>query len=142
MFQGFHTMLGKLRKGQIQLRQTTQVKRRQLKLHEKTHLTLHEIKCIKYKNWLWDLPGGKVVENLPCEVEDVCSIPDQGTKISQTAQHGQEQRTNTTKVTANNNRNKDAGCRPKEDPGPLVVELASGAGGGGAGLPDVVLASW
>ena len=81
MFQGFHTMLGKLRKGQIQLRQTTQVKRRQLKLHEKTHLTLHEIKCIKYKNWLWDLPGGKVVENLPCEVEDVCSIPDQGTKI-------------------------------------------------------------
>ena len=47
----------------------------------KKHLTLHEMKCIKYKNWLWDLPGGKMVENLPCEVGDVGSIPDQGTKI-------------------------------------------------------------
>ena len=59
-----------------------------------------------------------------------------------TAQHGQEQRTKTTKVIANNNRNKDAGCRPKEDPDPLVVELASGAGSCGAGLPDLVMASW
>ena len=81
MFQGFHTMLGKLRKGRIQSRQTTQVKGRQLKLHGKKHLTLHEMKCIKYKNWLWDLPGGKMVENLPCKVGDVGSIPDQGTKI-------------------------------------------------------------
>ena len=45
-------------------------------------LKLHEIKYIKYKNWLRDLPGGKVVENLPCEVGDMGSIPDQGTKIS------------------------------------------------------------
>ena len=99
-----------------------------------------------------DFPGFPVIELhprlLPNPKETVCFQRmghgfnlDQGTKISQTAQHGQEQRTKTTKVTANN-RNKDAGCRPKEDPGPLVVELASGAGGGGAGLPDLVLASW
>ena len=35
-----------------------------------------------------------------------------------------------------------SGCRPKEDPDPLVVELASGAGSCGAGLPDLVMASW
>ena len=31
---------------------------------------------------LWDLPGGPLVKNLPCNARDAGSIPGRGTKIS------------------------------------------------------------
>ena len=43
------------------------------------------LNCVPSESHVWDFPDGPVVKNLPCNTENVSSIPGLGTKVPHTS---------------------------------------------------------